>query len=369
MPVVAAGAGWHPENGTVRIYLGDPDANAPVVSANPAADGTFSVTFGVPDDGPRSGEARFVACQRCPGSETIATSTSFSFAGSFAGSTFVQPTVSILPEQANAGDTASVSGAGWIAAQPVSVFIGQADVAADEPAVRATPDVNGLFAVTVVVPDIGEGDRRVVACQSCGVRGEMRADAALRIVPAGQAKPVLLLRPSTAAAGNTIEIAGAGWWPSLGEVSIFVGSAEVAETVEPEPGGTFVLNVEIPDLDGGPQTVEACQRCGAPERVDARRILTVEAPAGSSTTPTWTAFAAMILLLLLVAAAWVFARARVRRSAEQQRPGPGAIGARGRLGAAEVELVHVEDGTSDLIVRLVPHRGEEVHLAKEMSDR
>ena len=60
--VVATGDGWHPENGTVEIYLGSSEGTAPVTATDPDPRGSFSVTLDVPDRAGRPLGTRFVAC-------------------------------------------------------------------------------------------------------------------------------------------------------------------------------------------------------------------------------------------------------------------------------------------------------------------
>lgn len=357
--VVANGTGWFPENGDVTIAFGE---LTPPASATPGPDGSFVADPDVPVAPEGTSTITVTACQQCfDDVEPVADSTDFTYT--------TQPpelTLEVNPDPAPIGESILVSGSGWYADEPVSVFVDPPDDAA---AVTPTADGNGLFSATVELGELEAGDHRIVACQRCDTDEERGLERGFRIEGV-EGTSTIQVQPDTARVGETIDVIGAGWRADLGRVHLFIGSPTIedreVDARRPE-GGAFVASFVVPDLPAGSYTVTACQRCSSRERVDATEVVAIE-PAPSSPVP-WIVGGA--LLLLVLAGLAFFLRPKPPAAGEQEHPPPpqGRVRARPRPSAPEVTVGREPDETSDHRIRLVPRPDHGTQRVEEVSHR
>jgi len=363
IPVLAAGVGWYPENGPIAISFG---AQGPPATAPPAPDGSFSAELDVPPAASGTSTATVTACQQCSDPEPVVAETTFDYTA--------QPselTLAVTPESAALGETVSVSGSGWYAGEPVSLLVDPADGTLVEPVAAPPADADGLFSESFELRELETGEHRLVACQRCGADDERRRETAFRVEPV-QGIPTIQVQPTTAHAGDAVDVVGADWRPDLGRVHLSIGSP-TTEGVEVdaftlERDGSFVASFDLPDLAAGSYTVTACQRCSAPGRIDATDVVSIEA--ASSLLP-WVAGAAAVLLVLV--AAYVLLRRAgspsPKRDQRRRRSPHARVRGRLRPSTPDVIVSREPDGSSDHAVRLVPRPDSGTQRVEEMSHR
>ncbi len=363
-PVTVDGSGWYPENGLVSISFGE---QAPSASVQPGPDGSLPTTdldISAAPDG--NSAVTVTACQQCQDDiEPVRATTDFTYAAQPTDELTLEVTTNPVPF----GRDVPVSGTGWIAGEPVSLFVDPADGALGEAPATAIPDPNGILTASLAPQDLGE--HRLVACQRCGAADERRFETTFRIEAiAGVAS--IQVQPDTASVGDQIEVIGSGWDRERGRVHLFLGSPAIGDrevdTFRPDPNSGFDVTVDVPNVPAGSYTVTACQRCSVPGRIDATRLLAIESAA--SLPIPWIAGGAALLLLLLAGAFALFRRPKPPSPGEQDdhHPSPEArVAAHARPSAPAVSISREPDGTSDHRVRLVPRPDRGTQRVEEMS--
>jgi RTX calcium-binding nonapeptide repeat (4 copies) len=334
--VAVAGFGWWPESQPVSIAFG----NGASVDIAPRPDGTFTRDFEVPPHG-ATDHVTIAACQPCGDEERNSATATFTYAA-----VPEKPTLVLAPDHAAEGQTVTVSGTSWPAGTRVDIFIDPKDVTLDEPVLTMDPGGDGVFTISYRVKGLALGLHEVLACQSCGTAGAP-VSASLTVEPL-TAAPVIRVQPRSASPGDLVSVAGSGWTPALGSVTVTIrrGTTTVSGTSKVRDDGTFRLQLSVPDIAPGNVLVAACQRCGSgPKRLDARDFLTVAAPG----SPPW-GFLGVVLLIVALSIVALGMRARWHGP-----KGSGVLDARLEHGASVITVRALDDGTMDHVVRLSPH--------------
>lgn len=366
-PVVASGTGWYPENGDVAISFGGAE---PQLSLPPGPDGSITSTdLDVPPAAGGSTTVTVTGCQGCPSDpEPVLATTDFTYTG-VTGELTLEVTTNPVP----AGEPVPVSGSGWYAVEPVSLFVDPAGGELGDAVATPVPNDDGLFSDTFeLTVDAAIGEHRLLACQRCDADDERRMETVFS-VEAVQEIPTIQVEPDAASAGDTIRVVGFDWDRELGRVHLSIGSPTTEEreidAFRPDPNGDFDRSYDVPDLPAGSYTVTACQRCGAQARIDATDDVAIE-PASSSLLP-WI-LGAVALLLLLAVALWFLLRPKPPATGnedELRHPPQARVHARARPGAPEVTVSRQQDGTTDHRIRLVPRPDRGTQRVEEMIER
>jgi hypothetical protein len=285
------------------------------------------------------------------------------------------PSIAVTPSHALVGDKVTVSGAGWYPENgDVSVSLGGSGETVQEPRlIFGVPD--GSFAQTKSIPETWfPGSDVLSACQRCPPRDG--SESALPVpftVNAGVSpsstvspdSPSLSLRPSSASPGDRVQVIGRGWSPDEGDVTIVVRTnagqpAGAGTPVTRLPKGRFRTSIVVPDLDGAPYTVVACQHCDTLDAIEISATLAVQG-AGASPIP-WIAAA---IGALLVIGLGTLAFRLVRNHPATPSPGEG-VGYVLTTAAPRVQVSRGPDSSVDHSIRLVPHRDVGVQRVEEM---
>jgi hypothetical protein len=278
-------------------------------------------------------------------------------------------TLEVTTDPVPAGQPLQVSGSGWYADEPVSLFVDPDDGAPGEADATPVANADGLFSASVDLQDLAIGEHGLLACQRCDADGERRRETVFS-VEAVKGTPTIQVQSDTVSAGDPIQVVGFGWERELGRVHLSIGSPTTEDrevgAFRPDPNGGIDVSFEAPDLPAGSYVVTACQRCGSQERVDATDEVVIGA-AGPSPLP-WVVGAAA-LLLVLAAAIVVYRRLRRRSrvSRDERHPPEARVRARAHPSAPEVTVSREPDGTSDHRVRLVPRPDRGTQRVEEMS--
>jgi hypothetical protein len=127
--VVATGTGWYPENDDVAIRFGEAE---PQLSVRAGQDGSFTTSdLDVPPAVDGATSITVTACQGCADAEPVLATREFAYTA-VPG----ELTLEVTPDPVPVGQPVAVSGSGWFAGEPVSLFVDGAPVDA-EPALVA----------------------------------------------------------------------------------------------------------------------------------------------------------------------------------------------------------------------------------------
>ncbi|WP_454851755.1 choice-of-anchor G family protein [Promicromonospora soli] len=235
---VATGEGYTPDS-TATVELQDPEGN-PVGDPIPVdtdSEGMFTVPVPVPDDAElgdytvvgtddTTGEAAEAPLAVVVGSDICA----------------MDPTLTVEPSAAYAGDTVSVVGQGFPAGVPVIVQLRDAEGNAVGEPVTVTPDEACGFVTDLTVPEDAEpGDHVVEAEPEDGSEG---AEAPLEILdpgtnPPGECTdPTITADPTSVEDGDEVMITGTGF-PAGATVTV-----QLFDTEGNEIGGPVTVTVD-----------------------------------------------------------------------------------------------------------------------------
>jgi hypothetical protein len=211
-----------------------------------------------------------------PGTWTVvATDPSGAAAG--APVSVVDPAVGVDPATVPAGGTTTVTGTGFTAGGDVTLRLTDADgVPVGEPVTVAAGDGGAMSADLPVPPDAAPGDHTIVATD---VTLGLSATAALTVTAA----PVVVVDPSTVAAGDSTTVTGEGFTPGT-DVAVGLADADgeplgATTTVTTDHDGGFTVEHPVPDdAPAGDLTVVVTDPTTGQ---DAEAPLTVVSPSAS----------------------------------------------------------------------------------------
>ena len=300
--VVATGTGWYPENDDVAIRFGEAE---PQLSVRAGQDGSFTTSdLDVPPAVDDATSVTVTACQGCADAEPVLATTEFAYTA-VPG----ELTLEVTPDPVPIGQPVAVSGSGWIAGEPVSLFVDGAPVDA-EPAPVA--DGDGLFGASFELEDAALGEHRLRACQRCETDGERSMEIVFAIEAIDQV-PIIQVEPDTASVGDDIRVVGAGFDRELGRVHLSIDSAAAEEqklaAFRPDRNGEFDITFTVPDAADGSYTVRACQRCASQNPNEATDELAI----GSAPPPIPWILVGVALLLVVGTILLVRRWRRIRR--------------------------------------------------------
>lgn len=270
------------------------------------------------------------------------------------------PALALEPDHAPVGAVVAVAGGDWDPAAVVSIYFDVGDIGNLDPIRTITPGPDGEIDTTFTVPTRAIGSYTVAACQRCAP-DVFQASRVFSIEPS-PASPEIRVRPSSGRPGDRIRVAGTGFDPNGGLVSLYLDQADPSHpplaTVAPDPLGSFSRRVVVP-ADAAPASSEivACQRCFEADPVLAARAFAIEAPPPQPTPPSggslvpWVAAVVAVLALALAGGLGI----RSMRRRKLGHLGGPQVGATLEDGPVSVRVLEEAVPARSHVVELVPH--------------